>query len=85
MSCYLELDIIFDDKHLAKAIFDSIIPDVEKKLEKRSESNFFLEGNKICLKISARDNTALKASFNSYLKQIALCVNIEEGLYGRKC
>jgi tRNA threonylcarbamoyladenosine modification (KEOPS) complex Pcc1 subunit len=76
MSAYrLKLSLQFGSEDEAFIIYRAIVPDLKSK-HKRSQTTVSREGNEIRLNIVASDATALRASFNSVAKHIALSKEI---------
>jgi len=73
----LKLRLIMDDEQKASIIYRAIMPDIRAK-QKRSETAVMQKGNNIEIKIDACDAIALRASFNSVARHIALARDIIE-------
>lgn len=57
----------------AEKIARSLAPEIGRAYEKRSATSMNINKNILSLVIGAEDATALKASFNSYMKLVILC------------
>jgi tRNA threonylcarbamoyladenosine modification (KEOPS) complex Pcc1 subunit len=74
-----EFVVTFEDTITPCLIKEAITPDMAVAFAQRSTTAITSNKNILEVKINADDRTALKASFNSYFKLIALCCNIKEG------
>ena len=68
----LELSLEYPELHLAEIAATAIRPEMRKGFEKRSESLMNINKNILSLKVNAKDKTALKASFNAFMRLIIL-------------
>lgn len=59
-------------------LIQAISPELSSAHEKRSKTTMNINKNVLSLEINASDLTALKASFNSYMKLIILCNSLQE-------
>lgn len=73
----LELSLHFKNEKEAKIVYRAIIPDIIKKY-KRSSTEIKCKGKEILFRAVASDLNALKASFNSFIKQVTLSERIIE-------
>ena len=71
-----EATIIAEDVKDPEALYRALIP--ESGSTKRFNSSIQMEGQKVIIKINARDPTALRAALNSYLRLLALIHDVEE-------
>jgi tRNA threonylcarbamoyladenosine modification (KEOPS) complex Pcc1 subunit len=73
----LNLKLTFQ-KPFAQHLKQTILPELNDTHQKRSTANITAKKNKLTLKINATDKTALKASLNSYLKQVKMFIQTWE-------
>ena len=74
----LEFRLFFGDENTAKIVFASVEPDLKSRHETRSKTDIKLKKDMLSVNIVAKDPTALRASFNSYFKSIALAKTLTE-------
>ncbi|PIN85407.1 MAG: hypothetical protein COV47_02280 [Candidatus Diapherotrites archaeon CG11_big_fil_rev_8_21_14_0_20_37_9] len=76
-----EVQIVFPSELLAKIASKAVSPELSNTFEKRSKTAINTNKNVVSLKVIASDETALKASFNSYRKLLEfskrLCIGGE--------
>lgn len=81
MQFFLELELFFEREEFAKKVFMAIRPELLQELNEkrvRSISKIRVKNSVLKIKIEANDAVALRASFNSCLKPIALASDIIE-------
>ena len=71
----LKLALQFGSEGEAAIVYKAVLPDLKRK-HKRSQTKVSVEGDRIKMDIVASDPTALRASFNSVAKHIALSKEI---------
>ena len=74
----LKLNLFFGNSKDAKIAHDSASVDMGNAFELRSKTTVKLKKDMLAIDIKAKDLTALRASLNSYLKSIALSINLLE-------
>lgn len=80
----LKLSFSFQSKEKAGAVLGAVIPDIGKRKHLRSRTELEAKGEKLCLKILAKDPTALRASFNSAMKPIVFSDKLFKTFPGEK-
>ncbi len=73
----MEAEVLFASEREAIAALKAVEPDNRKSF-KRSVSSLNRRGNALRLKISSTDLTAMRASFNSVMKCVAVSGEIME-------
>ncbi|MEI7961513.1 MAG: KEOPS complex subunit Pcc1 [archaeon] len=73
----LEIKLGFDSKDAAKRFFLSIKPELSEEFL-RSKTTIAQNEEKLEIKISAQDKTALRASLNAFVKPLVLFGQLEE-------
>lgn len=56
--------------HIAEIISRALNPEIATQLERRARADIEQEGVNLCLRISAKDQIALRATMNSFLRWI---------------
>jgi len=73
----LYLNLHFQSKKEAEIVYRAVIPDIVKK-HRRSCTEIECKHSSIRFKVVALDAVALRASFNSFMKHVALSKRIME-------
>jgi len=73
----LDLSLHFQNKKEAKIVYKAVTPDIIKE-HKRSYTEIKRKNSSIILRVVASDAVALRASFNSFMKHVALSKRIME-------
>ena len=71
----MRVNLFFENREQSEKVLEAVTPDFRKSF-KRSKSELSINGNCIEIEISAVDLTALRASFNSVMKSIAVSGNV---------
>ena len=71
----MRVNLFFENKEQSEKVLEAIKPDFRNSF-KRSESGLSIKGNCLEVEINAMDLTALRASFNSIMKSIAVSGNV---------
>jgi len=71
----MHVNLFFENKEQSEKVLEAIKPDFRNSF-KRSKSELSVEGNRIEVEINAVDLTALRASFNSIMKSVAVSGNV---------
>jgi tRNA threonylcarbamoyladenosine modification (KEOPS) complex Pcc1 subunit len=74
---YARVDVDFPPG-TAEKVLNAITPEMGSVHERRSTAAMNTNKNILSLEIKAQDLTALKASFNSYMKLMILCNKLQE-------
>ena len=75
--CSLDLTLYFQNEKEAEIVYKAIIPNISQK-HKRSYMKIEHKRSIIRFKVIASDVVALRASFNSFMKHVALSKRIME-------
>ena len=67
------------ERHL-EIVCKALMPEIEKPASVRSRASLEKNGKFLVLKVEARDNAALRATLNAYLRWIKSTVNVLEFL-----
>ena len=73
-----EITLHFEDEKKVKQVYEAITPEKMQMMKKRSETDVMLKKDMLSILIRAEDLTALRASFNVYLKPILLSKSLLE-------
>jgi len=78
--CRSEIRFSFQDnlraRHVAEAAFSALRPDTKYfSKDNSSKSNIFLDSHMIRIQVETNDIPSLRASLNSYLRLLRLCVS----------
>lgn len=78
--CRSEIRFSFQDnrraRHIAEAAFSALRPDTKYfSKDNSSKSNIFLDSRMIRIQVEANDIPSLRASLNSYLGLLRLCIS----------
>ncbi len=76
----LDLSLHFQNEKEAEIVYRTVIPDIVKK-HKRSCAEIECKHLSIRFKVVALDAVALRASFNSFMKHVALSKKIMENFH----
>ncbi len=68
----LEIALDYPSSQSAEITANAIRPEMRQGFEKRSESSMNINKNILSLKVNAKDKTALKASFNVFMRLVIL-------------
>ena len=71
-----EINIFFDSEDETKSTMIALKQ--EEEFKKRSTSKIIRNGNKLTIRIDASDIVALRATLNSYLRDVQVIENIEK-------
>ena len=74
----IEKQIIFPNDESAIAAVKAVSVELTNKYEKRSKTTIKTNKNVVLLKIVAQDDSALKASLNTYERLLGLCKEISK-------
>ncbi|ASJ10852.1 hypothetical protein A3L12_05820 [Thermococcus sp. P6] len=69
------IELSFPDEETARIVYESVLYEHDSVPYRRSRVEFLREGRRIILRFTARDNSALRGTLNSYLRWIAVAVN----------
>jgi len=72
------IEIEFPSERMAKIVYESVLFEHLSVPYRRSEVKLKREGNKIVLQFTARDNSALRGTLNSYLRWIKVALDVAE-------
>ena len=72
------IEIEFPSERMAKIVYESVLFEHLSVPYRRSEVELKREGNKIVLQFTARDNSALRGTLNSYLRWIKVAMDVAE-------
>ena len=73
-----EKQIVFSNDESAKAAVRAVSVELTNNYEKRSKTTITTNKNVVSLKIVAQDDSALKASLNTYERLLGLCKEISK-------
>ena len=71
-----EITIFFENENQLNAAIAAIKQ--EEEFKKRSSSKIIKDANKLIVKIDAEDTVALRATLNTYLRDIQIMENVEK-------
>ncbi|MCH7902787.1 hypothetical protein IIC68_03470 [archaeon] len=74
----IEKQIIFPNAESAIAAVKAVSVELINKYEKRSKTTIKTNKNVVLLKVVAQDDSALKASLNTYERLLGLCKEISK-------
>ena len=74
----IEKQIVFPDDESADAAVKAVSVELTNKFEKRSKTTIKTNKNVVLLKIVAQDDSALRASLNTYERLLGLCKEISK-------
>jgi KEOPS complex subunit Pcc1 len=72
------IELSFPDEETAKVIYESVLYEHKSVPYRRSRIEFTLEGKRLIIRFSARDNSALRGTLNSYLRWIKVAMDSVE-------
>jgi len=73
MKSETEINVLFKDSKSAKSAVDAL---KQEGIGKRVKSSLSLKGNKVKIKINAKDTVALRATVNTYLRSLQVIEKI---------
>jgi len=74
----IEKQIVFPNDESANAAVKAVSVELINKYEKRSKTTIKTNKNVVLLKIVAQDDSALRASLNTYERLLGLCKEISK-------
>ena len=68
----------FSSEKQLKVVLEALRPEIETSVTSRSKVEMKAEGPGLILEFRARDTSALRAAFNSYLRLIGVAMNLQK-------
>ncbi|USS41372.1 KEOPS complex subunit Pcc1 [Thermococcus aggregans] len=72
------IEIEFPSEEIAKVVYESVLFEHKTVPYRRSKVDFSLRENKIVMEFTAKDNSALRGTLNSYLRWIKVALDVVE-------
>lgn len=72
------IEIELPNNEIARVVYESVLFEHKTVPYRRSKMNFSLKENKVVMEFTAKDNSALRGTLNSYLRWIKVALDVVE-------
>ncbi|MCD6558406.1 MAG: hypothetical protein J7K57_00765 [Palaeococcus sp.] len=69
------IEIEFPSEEIARVVYESVLIEDKSVPYRRTRTRLLLEGKRIKLEFTAKDNSALRGTLNSYLRWIKVALD----------